>query len=57
MAFLTISDEYISTDLTVFPNQFKSISEINKGDIVLVNAKVEKRMSKYQLILESLKKL
>ena len=57
MAFLTISDEYISTDLTVFPNRFKSISEINKGDIVLVNAKVEKRMSKYQLILESLKKL
>ena len=57
MAFLTISDEYTSTDLTVFPNRFKSISEINKGDIVLVNAKVEKRMSKYQLILESLKKL
>lgn len=49
MAFITGSDESSTVDLVVFPNIYKNCSNISKGNILKVRARVEKRMSRYQL--------
>lgn len=56
MAFIVGSDEYSNIDITVFPNKYDNLININNGDIVLITGKIEKRLSKYQLVLESIKK-
>ena len=55
MAFATGSDELSSIDITLFPTVYNE-SNIVEGDIVLINAKVEKRFDKYQLIVNKIKK-
>ena len=55
MAFATGSDEITNIDITLFPKVY-SETNIKEGDIVLVNAKVEKRFDKYQLIVNRIKK-
>ena len=55
MAFVTGSDEIGSIDITIFPKVYSECN-INEGDIVLINAKVEKRFDKYQLIVNKIKK-
>ena len=57
MAFISGNDEFDDIDIIVFPDFYHFIENINKKDIVLIKGKIEKRMSKYQLILENLKKL
>ena len=57
MCFITGSDEISDVDVTVFPKQYDLIDNIDKQDIILVTGKVQKRMSKYQVVLEKLKKL
>ena len=57
MAFISGSDEYDDIDVIVFPDFYHFIDIIDKKDIVLIKGKIEKRMSKYQLVLENLKKL
>ena len=57
MAFISGSDEYETIDVIVFPDKYDLIKDISKSDIILIEAKVEKRMSKYQLVLANLKKL
>lgn len=58
MAFITISDEYSKETLVVFPKLYKDLNyDINKGDILKVICKVEKRMSNYELIGSSILKL
>lgn len=57
MAFITISDETEKRTLIMFPNTYENNSGIKKGDILEINAKVEKRMSQYQLIAFKVKKL
>ena len=57
MAFVTASDEFSTIDVIVFSNEYDYLININKGDIVLINGKVEKRMSKYQVLLEKITKL
>lgn len=55
MAFISISDESSSIDLTLFPNIYVKFNGIKKGNILLVQAKVERRYENYQLIVSNLK--
>ncbi len=57
MAFITVSDEYDTIDVIVFPNKINLINDLKNNDIVLLRGKVEKRMSKYQVLLENITKL
>lgn len=57
MCFITGSDEVSDIDITVFPNKYNLVSDIEKGNIVLITGKVEKRIAKYEIILEKIKKL
>ena len=43
MAFITGSDEMASCEFIVFSSVFDSISEVSKGDIVLIRGKVDKK--------------
>lgn len=49
MAFVTVEDETTHIELVLFPNTYKIYSNIDKDDILKVKARVEKRMSTYQL--------
>lgn len=55
MAFITGSDEYGSTSITVFPTTYKRYNNINEGNIIEVFGKVERRFDKYQLIANTIK--
>ena len=57
MCFIVGSDEISDVDITVFPKQYELMNNIDKQDIILVTGKVVKRMSKYQVVLQNLKKL
>ena len=57
MVFITVSDEYDTIDVIVFPNKINLINDLKNNDIVLLRGKVEKRMSKYQVLLENITKL
>ena len=54
MSFIKISDETDNIDVTVFPEIYTKIGALNKHDIILIKAKVEKRFSKYQLVVNKL---
>ena len=54
MAFLTASDEYGEVDMVMFPKIYERFYNVSKGNVVLVDAKVEKRLNKYQLIINNL---
>lgn len=57
MGFISANDEFGDVDIVVFPKNYELISDVEKQDIILLNGKVQKRMSKYQVVLEKLKKL
>ncbi len=57
MAFISGSDEFGDIDITVFPNAYDELVDIKNNDIVLINGRVEKRMSKYQVVLVKIIKL
>ena len=57
MVFISGSDELANIDLTVFPDTYKEIEHIEKGDILLARARVEKRYDQYQLIVNKIKKI
>ncbi len=54
MAFLNCSDEFGSIEVVMFPNLYE---KIEMGTIMYVKGRVERNISKYQLVLSSLKKL
>ena len=56
MGFASISDEEASIDLVLFP-RVRSEYELNQGDIIIVNGRVERRFEKYQLIVNKIKVL
>ncbi|MBQ3020677.1 MAG: DNA polymerase III subunit alpha [Bacilli bacterium] len=56
MAFISCSDETGIIDAIVFPNKYNLINDIKKYDIVLINAKVEKRYDKCQLVVNKILK-
>lgn len=54
MAFITGSDEALSCDYIFFSSTFKMITEVKKGDILLVRGRVEKK-DNYQIVAEKVK--
>lgn len=50
MCFLTGSDEIDNIDIVLFPRVYQKYSHIEVGDILKINAKVEKRFDKLQLV-------
>ena len=57
MAFVYGSDEYGEIDMVLFPKVYEKYYNIARGDIVLITAKVEKRVNEYQLVVNNIKKL
>jgi DNA polymerase-3 subunit alpha len=49
MAFITGSDETATVDLVLFPAIYKDNLNLDRGSVIKAKARVEKRMSKYQL--------
>lgn len=56
MCFCDLSDEEETIDAVIFPRVYQDI-KIEKNDIILITAKVEKRYNDYQLVIEKLKLL
>jgi DNA polymerase-3 subunit alpha len=54
MAFISGSDETDSIDLTLFPSIYSKY-QIKRGDIILVRGKIERRMDKYQLVVDKIR--
>ena len=56
MAFLSCSDEESSIDVILFPKEYSSLANIEKGNIILINGKVERRKS-FQIVANKIEKL
>ena len=54
MAFIQASDETGVIEYTVFPDGYNLIQNIKKGSLVGVVGRVEKRMDRYQIIVNNL---
>lgn len=57
MAFVTGSDELNNVDIVLFPNVYEKYNNIEKGDIIKIKGKVEKRYDKLQIVVIDLTKL
>ena len=57
MAFLTGSDETGSMEYTLFPKVLDDYPKIKKGNLLKIRGRVEKRLNKYQIIVERIKDL
>lgn len=57
MAFITGSDETVSSDFVLFPDYIKELDNISVGDLVRIKGKVEKRYDKYQIIINKIEKI
>jgi DNA polymerase-3 subunit alpha len=57
MAFLKISDETGSLDYTLFPNRIDYVNRIKKGDLLKILGHVEKRLDKYQIVINKVEVL
>lgn len=56
MAFITSSDEYGEVDMVMFPKIYERFYNLSRGEVVLVTAKVEKRINEYQLIVNNIER-
>jgi len=57
MAFVNCIDEFKNVDITIFPNNYSYVESLNLNDIVFISGKVEKRLSKYQVVVNKMEKL
>jgi len=57
MAFVDVSDEYTSLDVTLFPKTLQQYQNIKNGDILKITGTVERRYNTFQLIAQKLEKL
>ena len=57
MMFIEASDMYGSIELVCFPNEYKNFFNIIVPGIYSVYGKVEKRFSKFQIIIDDIKKV
>ena len=57
MSFITGSDESGSMDFTLFPKIYKLYENIEKGDLLKIRGRVEKRLDQYQIVVERIKYL
>ena len=56
MAFVMVSDETGSMEMTLFPESYKMIPDIKFNDVVLVDAKCTRRFDKYQIVVNNIKR-
>lgn len=54
MCFITGSDEVTNLDIVLFPTIYEMYKNIEIGDILKINGKVERRFDKYQLVVSRL---
>lgn len=54
MAFITASDEFGEIDMVMFPREYEKFYNLSKGEVVLVKAKVEKRINRFQLVINDI---
>ena len=57
MAFITGSDETCSKEFILFPKVYKDFSNIEKGTLLKIRGKVERRLDEIQIIAERIKYL
>ncbi len=57
MLFATGSDEISNVDIVLFPMVYEKYPNIQVGDVLGINARVEKRFDKYQLVVNTIKHL
>lgn len=57
MCFISGSDEKMQIDVVLFPKIYEVNTDIFKGNVILLEGKVEKRLNKYQLIAYRIKKI
>ena len=57
MAFISASDETGKADFTVFPNDYNLLKDVKKGMLIGVIGRVEKRMDKYQIVVNNLNEI
>ena len=57
MCFLTLSDETTQGDFVVFPKAINQITDIKNNDVVEVEGIVERRMDKYQIVINKIEKI
>lgn len=56
MSFITASDEYGEIDIVMFPKIYERFYNLSRGEVVLVTAKVEKRINEYQLVVNNIER-
>jgi DNA polymerase-3 subunit alpha len=54
MAFVSVSDEFKTMDLVVFPKKIELIKALKVNQVIQIRCLVEKRYDKYQLILDKI---
>lgn len=57
MVFITGSDELNTIDIVLFPSVYERYNNIEKGDIIKIKGRVEKRFDKLQIVANELEKL
>ena len=57
MAFITGSDETSTQEYTLFPSTYKEYSNIEKGNLLKIRGKVEKRLNQIQIIIQKIRNL
>ncbi len=56
MAFALVSDETGESEITLFPEVYKTILDLKTNDLVEVDVKCSKRFDKYQIIVNNIKR-
>lgn len=57
MCFITGSDEITNIDVVLFPKVYELYQDVEVGDVLKINGKIEKRFDKYQLVVKTLEKV
>ena len=57
MCFINGSDELSNIDIVMFPKIYEKYNDIEKGSILKISGKVEKRFDQYQVIVNNLENL
>ena len=57
MLFISGSDEVSSSDLVLFPTIYEKFNDIEKGMVLEIFGKIEKRFDKYQIVVNNIKVL
>lgn len=54
MAFITVEDETGRGEAIVFSDEFRFVENLKENNIIKIKARVERRLDKYQLIIQTL---